>query len=90
MKNLSDFANEEIEDIKGKSDSISNDLEHKINEYSRLSENELLQKLFDNVEKQKQDGSFDFNQLASMFNTIRPYLSSSQQNNIEELLKKIK
>lgn len=90
MKNLFDFADEEIESIEEKSKDASSNIKSKVEEYSKLSENELISKLFENVEKQKQDGTFNFDELTNMVSKIRPYLNANQILQLEELLNKIK
>ncbi len=54
------------------------------------SYDELMTELIEEVSKQKQNGSFDFESLACSVEAMKPFLSAEQQANIKELLKKIK
>ena len=51
---------------------------------------ELMGDLFEEVARQKQNGSFDYQSLASSVEAMKPFLSAEQQANIKELLEKIK
>ena len=51
---------------------------------------ELMQELLKNVQKSKQDGSFDFEKLAGSIKQILPYLSQEQQNSVMTILNQIK
>jgi len=62
----------------------------KVNNYSKLSENELMQELFKEVSKQKSSGNFNSNELARQVEKIKPMLNKSQIENLENLLSKIK
>lgn len=54
------------------------------------SYDELMTELIEEVSKQKQNGSFDYESLESSVEAMKPFLSAEQQANIKELLKKIK
>lgn len=51
---------------------------------------ELMGDLFEEVSRQKQNGSFDYDSLESSVEAMKPFLSAEQQANIKELLEKIK
>lgn len=51
---------------------------------------ELMGDLFEEVTRQKQNGSFDYESLANSVEAMKPFLSAEQQANIKELLEKIK
>lgn len=90
-RNLFDFADEKIEE-EGLHTTIENSesLKEKINNLSNKNSDELLSELMKNVQKQKQDGSFDYNNLENMVNTISPYLTNEQKSKIYELLQRIR
>ena len=60
------------------------------NTYKDMNSTELMQELFKNVQKSKQDGSFDFLKLSESVKQILPYLSQEQQNSVMSILNQIK
>ncbi len=58
--------------------------------YSRFSEGELMRELFSEVNKQKKNGNFNFQELANKIDGIRPMLSDQQLKNLDSLLNQIK
>ena len=59
-------------------------------EYKDKSEDELMSELINNVAKQKQDGTFDYNNIQNMLEKLSPFLTPEQNLKVKELLKKIK
>ena len=55
-----------------------------------MNSTELMQELLKNVSNSKQNGTFDFDQLAQSIQQILPYLSSEQQNSILTILNRLK
>ena len=49
-----------------------------------------MSELFSEVNKQKMNGSFNFQDLANKIEGIRPMLSDQQLKNLDNLLKQIK
>lgn len=66
------------------------DVKKKVNEYSKLSENELMRELYNEIGKQKAGGNFDVEKLKSQFENIKPMLNSKQNDNLERILKNLK
>lgn len=90
-RNLFDYADEKLESCSEKmSESVEKDLKEKLNEYSQKSPNDLMSELLSNVQKQKANGSFNYEQLASMVNSISSHLTPDQKNNLEQILQRIK
>ena len=58
--------------------------------YSKFSESELMKELFSEVNKQKKNGNFNFQELANKIDGIRPMLSDQQLKNLDSLLNQIK
>ncbi len=58
--------------------------------YKDKSEDELLNELLKNVEKQKKDGSFNYQGLINTIDKVSPFLSKEQNLKIKEILKNIK
>ncbi|MBE7074578.1 MAG: hypothetical protein E7376_01160 [Clostridiales bacterium] len=64
-------------------------VEELYNEYKDKNEDELLQELFKSVEKQKTNGTFDYNSLLKMIEMLKPYLNQEQIIKMKEILTKI-
>lgn len=58
--------------------------------YSKFSESELMKELFSEVNEQKKNGNFNFQELANKIDGIRPMLSDQQLKNLDSLLNQIK
>lgn len=90
-QSLFEFANE---NPKGKTEDKKEinekALKQKFDQYSKLSQGELLDELFSQVEKQKQSGEFNFEKIANQIEGIKPMLSNEQIKNINKLLNQIK
>ena len=92
-KNLFDFANEnkvhksEVDD-KDKVDEKY--IRNKVNEYSTMSESELKSKLFSEVKKSKQNGTFSYKDLSTKLDSVKSYLTPEQLQKLETLLEKIR
>ena len=65
-------------------------VEDLFNKYKDMNSFELMQELLKNVQKSKQDGSFDFEKLSKSIEQILPYLSQEQQNSVIAILNQIK
>lgn len=93
---LSEFAkgqkthNENNVDKEKKTEKKSKTYEDLYNEYKDLPNDELLKSLFQEVQKQKQNGTFDFLKLQKSVDLIKPYLNDMQKNNIADLMEKLK
>lgn len=89
----SEKSNKEEQKIetKSKTENISEEnLKKQYDKYSKFSERELMSELFSEVNKQKMNGSFNFQDLANKIEGIRPMLSDQQLKNLDNLLKQIK
>ena len=60
------------------------------NTYKDMNSTELMQELLKNVQKSKQDGTFDFSKLTKSVEQILPYLSQEQKNSIMTILNQLK
>lgn len=92
-QSLSEFANsyeKKVENKQKQSNLGERELKKQFDQYSKLSKPELTKELFKEVEKQKQDGNFNFNNLANKIEGIRPMLSEEQIKNLDNLLNQIK
>ena len=65
-------------------------VEELYDEYKDKSEDELLNELFKNVAKQKSEGTFNYEGLASTIEKVSPFLTKEQNLKIKEILKNIK
>lgn len=60
------------------------------NIYKDKSQDELIEELYKHVEKQKRDGTFNYEALSNMLNKLTPYLSEEQQQKMKEILEDLK
>lgn len=58
--------------------------------YKDKNEDELLKELLKNVEKQKREGSFNYQGLINTIDKILPFLSKEQNLRIKQILENIK
>lgn len=89
LKSLSEFSEENVEGKKEESFNESN-LKEAYEKYKDMPEDELLKTLFTEVDKQKQNGTFNFENLKSLVESMAPMLTSEQLNNINVLLEKMR
>ncbi|MBO4412905.1 MAG: hypothetical protein J5779_02715 [Clostridia bacterium] len=87
-KNLFDFANENNE--AGSQNIDEKYIRNKVNEYSQMDEQQMMSKLFQEVQKSKQNGSFNYNDLSTKLNSVKGYLTDEQIQKLEKLLEKIR
>lgn len=85
LKSLSEFSEEKMEENFKESD-----LKEAYEKYKDMPEDELLKTLFTEVDKQKQNGTFNFENLKSLVESMAPMLTSEQLNNINVLLEKMR
>ncbi|MDD2227567.1 MAG: hypothetical protein PHH71_03200 [Clostridia bacterium] len=71
-------------------ESKKSEIEETINKYQDMSQSELLSNLFSEVNKQKQQGTFDIEKIENAISGLGAYLTTEQQNNMREMLKKFK
>lgn len=89
MSSFNDFIkdNKDGESIK---DTYTEDrnkkLEDKINEYQKLSSNELMQEFIKLTIEKKRNGELTKNELENIKQTIIPYLSEEQRQSLQNLL----
>lgn len=94
-KNLFDFTNEKIDSFEENdnlkfSQNQTNNIKDKIESYKNKSQEDLMNELYSSVNAQKNNGTFDMAKLENMVDTLSPYLSEGQKENIKGLLNKIR
>lgn len=95
-KNLYDFAEENSCNncrISNKNQQKAIDEEfvkNKVQEYSSMSQSEMLQKLFSEVQTSKKNGTFDYDKISSSVEMVKDYLSPEQLRTLQNLLNRIK
>lgn len=101
-KSIFDFAKEDVDDREEKKERLQDvdngkiemqgniNLKEKIEEYKSLSQEELMQKLIDETNKKKQDGTFDYENIKKMTDSFAPYLDDNQKQMLQSLMSKIK
>ncbi len=87
MAKLSQFKNQENKTQKMAS---QQDFQEKYNQYKDMSQQELNSTLFAEVARQKQNGTFDYNALANMVETLKFSLPPQDYNNLKRLLESLK
>ena len=75
---------------KSKAKQVEQKVEDLYNKYKGKDQDQLLVQLFENVQKQKSEGTFDYQSLCVIIDKISPFLSDEQQQKIKSLLTKIK
>ena len=76
-ENKKDYSNEEI-------------LRNKYDEFKGMGREELNNKLFEEVARQKQNGTFDYDALSKMIETLRGSLPENDYNNLKRILESLK
>lgn len=94
MGKLSQFSNENQnlnqKNTNAQKQASRNDIEDKFNTYKNMSKEELNNQLFKEVARQKSEGSFDYDSLARMVESLRGSLSPNEYENIKRLLESLK
>lgn len=62
------------------------DVMSKFNEYKDLPQDQINQKLFEEVARQKRDGTFDYRALENMLEAIKGNLSENDYQNVKRML----
>jgi len=66
------------------------ELKEKFDTYKDMSKEELNSQLFKEVARQKSQGTFDYNALENMVESLQGSLSAQDYNNIKRLLESLK
>lgn len=86
-KTISQETCEEI--LKEHPESVNN-LQETLSKYQNLSQSELMNELFKEANKLKQNGSLNDNSLNMLKSTLAPMLNSEQNQQLNNILNKIK
>ena len=65
-------------------------IEDMYEKYKNFNQNDLTNELFNNIAKQKKDGTFDYEKIKNTITQIMPYLNAERQKNLLSILEKIK
>lgn len=88
MGRLSDF---EINNKNNQSKKVSEqDLRDKFDYYKNMNQQQLNSELFSEVARQKANGTFDFNKLSQMVESLRGSLPEQDYNNIKRILESLR
>lgn len=88
MSKLSDFKNSNKEKLK--SNVSQAEIQDKFNQYKDMSKEQLNNQLLSEVAKQKMQGTFDYENLERMVNSLQGSLSNQEFENIKRLLESLK
>ena len=88
MSKLSDFKNSNKEKLK--SNVSQAEIQDKFNQYKDMSKEQLNNQLLSEVAKQKMQGTFDYENLERMVNSLQGSLSNQEFENIKRLLGSLK
>ena len=69
---------------------LNNDILTQYNNLKDLPKEELNSRLFDEVAKQKKEGTFDFEKLENMVESLKSGLSDEDYNNVKRMLNLLK
>lgn len=88
---LSEFCpkDENCENRQEKKQKNQENIENLYEKYKNYNSDELLNELYKNVAKQKNDGTFDYQNIKNTISNVLPYLNESQKNNLMTILEKI-
>lgn len=90
MAKLSDF-NIDNKNSEPQNQKVSQEeLYQKYNEYKDLSQSQLNNELFKEVSRQKQNGTFNYQQLESMLEGLRPTLGEENYKNMKRILENLR
>lgn len=87
-RDFKSFANEHKDTLDKNPDKV-NEYQNIIDKYKNMSSGELMQNLFQEASKLKQQGKLDHSQLDSLSSTLSPFLNSEQKDMLENLIKAI-
>lgn len=65
-------------------------LREKYETYKNMNQSQLQSSLFQEVARQKASGTFDFNALSNMVESMRGSLSENEYNNIKRILESLR
>ena len=85
---LSDFNNNKTEKVE--ENVTEKDIMDKYNQYKDLSSDQLSQELFKEVARQKANGTFDYQRLESMLDSIKGSLSDENYQNMKRILETLR
>lgn len=92
MANFSDFIKSDKKDLNSKETQINNNaevnkenLEEMIENYSKFSQDELLNEFMKLTLEKKKKGILDEKELNNIKSTIEPFLNDEQKNNLEKI-----
>ncbi|MEG1752181.1 MAG: hypothetical protein RR140_03375 [Clostridia bacterium] len=91
MKNISQFAKQQNQKVNSELNTKNNfDFVAQAKKYEGKSQNEIQNELLKNVAMQKQNGTFNYQQLQETANSLSGYLSAEQQQNLKNMLARLK
>lgn len=92
MGKLSEFKSQEnLKSQDGKKENLTEkDVMDKYNMYKDMSSDQLNSELFKEVAKQKQAGTFDYNKLENMLESLKGSLSNENYQNMKRILESLK
>lgn len=85
---LSDFNNSSTR--QSDSASSNDDLMSKYNELKDLSQDDLSKTLLEEVKRQKQNGTFNYQQIASTMESLKGFIPSENYENMKRILDSFK
>lgn len=91
MQNLSDFSKNNSSSFNNESSNQNTNFNimELLTRYGGKSQDELINEFFNQVEKQKQNGTFDKNKIVNIASAIMPFLNSEQKNLVSNILNKV-
>jgi hypothetical protein len=87
MKSFSNFCKQ---DSQKKETQSQKNMQETYDELKDLDNDELTRRLYDEVKKQKENGTFDFSKLCDSVERLRDFVSPQTYNNMKSMLEKIR
>lgn len=84
------ISQEKCEEILKEHSASVNNLQESLNKYQNLSQDELMNELFKEAGRLKQNGSLNENSLNMLQSTLAPMLNSEQNEQLKNILNRIK
>lgn len=88
-KSLWDFGEQDL-NKRVKDEEVQEDIYREYDKIKNMSESQAQSKLMEEVFKQKQNGTFDFNALANQVESLKGYLPEKDYLNLKGMLENLK
>ena len=88
--NFSQFTKQNLQQDEIKEEKLKGDIKSSYDQLKDLNTDQLSKKLFDEVSRQKKNGTFDYEMLISSVESIKHLIPKENYENLKRLLNSIK